>query len=184
MVVEYTLGGGFVSLATSFGYSLGGGGTGITVDGRGHLYATGASSTGAWSPSSLSPLWAVSGPTTSLRADPPRRQPWASPIDKSGHPFITGGLQRHDRFRLRPSHQHSAGRADVFVAKLNPATGLANWSVAGGEPGPSMAMGIAVDLPRTWRVSIVGDYTPPATFGTITLGVDYAAANIFLASLK
>jgi len=74
------------------------------------------------------------------------------------------------------------GRQLLSAAKLNPATGLATWSDAGGGKGPDVAKSIAFDIP-TGQVHIVGDYTPPAKFGLFTLGAK-GAKNIYLASLK
>jgi hypothetical protein len=76
-----------------------------------------------------------------------------------------------------------AGSLDVFGAKLDPIRGLATWSTSGGGKGPDVANGIAFDMPTISQVYIVGDYNPPAAFGSTTLGVK-GARNIFLASLQ
>jgi hypothetical protein len=101
-------------------------------------------------------------------------------VDTSGTPYVTGAFSGAINFGA--AVLASAGSTDVFVAKLNPVTGLAIWSDAGGGKGSDLADGITFDAP-IGRVYVVGDYTPPATFGKFKLGA-YGAKNIFLASLS
>jgi hypothetical protein len=151
-------------------------GTGIMVDGAGHLYVTGTG-TGAvvakLSEATLGKIWSRNCVATKPA------EALAVAVDTSGDPYVTGAFGGKTNFGL--GALTTAGSTDVFAAKLNPATGLATWSDAGGGEGPDVAKGIAFDLP-TGHVYIVGDYTPAAKFGMFTLGAQ-GAKNIFLASL-
>ena len=178
LVAEYSSGGAFVKAAIPLGSSPKSDGTGITVDGMGHLYVTGTS-TGAvaakLSETTLGKIWshnfiAKSGTAEALGVA----------VDTSGNPLITGASSGTINFGSGPLT--SAGSTDVFVAQLNPATGLATWSDLAGGTGPDVANSIAFD-PTSSQVYIVGDYSPPAKFGKFTLGAK-GAKNIFLASLK
>jgi len=152
-------------------------GTGITVDGAGHLDVTGTS-TGAvvakLSEAALGKIW-----SRNFLATKPAEALGVA-VDTSGNPYVTGAFS--GKINFGSGVLTSAGSSDVFAAKLNPATGLATWSDAGGGKGPDVANGIAFHVP-TGHVYIVGDYTPAAKFGAFTLGAK-GAKNIFLASLK
>jgi hypothetical protein len=191
LVAQYTSAGGFLKAATPLGSSPSSEGTGITVDSLNHLYVTGRgrSTPGMYNgaivakldQASLAPLWfhnfVAAGPSRSAEA-------LGVAVDKLGNPFITGAFSGMISFGAGPMPS-VAGSLDVFAAKLNPSTGLATpgWSTSGGGKGPDLANGIAFDIATISQVYIVGDYTPPATFGTTALGVN-GATNIFLASLQ
>lgn len=178
LVAEYTSGGSFVNLATPLGLSPQSAGTGITIDGSGHLYVTGISKgavAAKLSETTLGAIWshdfvAVKGVAVA----------WAVAVDTSGTPYVTGEFSSTINFGA--GALVSAGSTDVFVAKLNPATGVATWSDRGGGTGADLGMSIAYDSPAGHAYA-VGDYTPPATFGKFKLGA-YGATNIFLASLS
>ena len=183
VVVEYTSVGRFVSSATPLRDPVGGDGTGITVDGKGHLYVTGTSSTGAVVAKLSETTLGRSGPTTSVRADPATTTALGVAVDKWGHPFITGAFSGTINFGSGPLT--SAAREELksswrssFLPPVWP-SGPSREE----DQGPASPWASPSTCRTTGRVSIVGDYIPPATFGTITLGVDYAA-NIFVASLK
>jgi hypothetical protein len=177
LVAEYTAGGSFVTAAKPLGAVPNSAGTGISVDGAGHLYVTGRS-TGALVAklfeTTLLPIWshdfvAPGGTAAALGVA----------VDTAGIPYVTGAFSGTINFGA--GAVTSAGSTDVFVAKLNPFSGLAIWSDAGGGIGPDIAKSIAFNIANS-RVYAVGDYTPPAKFGPFALGA-FGAKNIFLASL-
>jgi len=176
LVAEYTAGGGFVNAKTPLTSVPNSAGTGITIDGLGHLYVTGTS-TGAvvakLSEATLGKIWSHNFLATKTA------EALGVAVDTSGNPYVTGAFS--GKINFGAGALTSAGSTDVFAAKLNPATGLAIWSDAGGGKGPDVAKSIAFDLP-TGQVYIVGDYTPAAKFGAFTLGAK-GGKNIFLASL-
>jgi hypothetical protein len=189
LVGEYTTAGAFIQSGTPLGFAPSSAGTGIAVDSQHHLYVTGKSflapgtNTGAivakLDETSLAKAWfhnfIAAGPTRSAEA-------LGVAVDKLGNPFITGAFSGTISFGALPLTS-VAGSLDVFVAKLNPLTGLATWSVSGGGAGPDVANGVTFDLPSISQVYIVGDYTPPAAFGPVALGTK-GVTNIFLASLQ
>jgi hypothetical protein len=177
LVAEYTSGGSFVNAAVPFGFAPASAGTGITLDGSGHLYVSGISKgalVAKLSETTLGPIWAHDFISTTKVA-----AALAVAVDTAGIPYITGAFGGSINFGAGPLT--SAGSTDVFVAKLNPATGLTIWSDAGGGAGPDLADGIAFDA-AVGQVYAVGDYTPPAKFGLFNLGAK-GAKDIFLASL-
>ncbi len=168
-------------------------GTGITVDGHGDLYVTGgaAFSPFAFNPaivakldeSNLSTIWlhgfgALSGSSSAVAS--------GVAVDSSGDPYITGGFYGSIDFGSGAFFT-SRGSSDVFVAKLDPTTGLLNgtpstWATTAGGAGYDSATGIAFSTGSSNAVFIVGAYTPPAKFGYITLG-SQGNQNVFLSLL-
>ncbi len=106
--------------------------------------------------------------------------PWAVATDSVGNVLVAGEFQETANFG--GGMITSAGIADVFVVKLNGATGEHMWSERFGGDGFDRPAGIATDSARD--VVITGSFNTTIDFGGDTFTTSNGFPDFFIAKLS
>jgi hypothetical protein len=101
-------------------------------------------------------------------------------IDPQGALYLAGGLGGSVDFGAGPVT--TTGSSDVYVAKMDPATGLASWSAHYGDVTDQNALDITANA--TGEIAIVGTYTGTLDFGGGVPPLVTASDSVFVAGLK
>jgi hypothetical protein len=98
-------------------------------------------------------------------------------LDPSGALYVTGGIAGSIDFGKGPITTN--GSSDVYLVKIDPATGLATWSFNYGDPQDQAGVAIAAD--KMNHVVVTGTYIGALAFGGTAAALNAASDSIFLA---
>ncbi len=147
---------------------------------RGDLYVGGYFSMAGGKPASCFSRWRIANTPPWVWANnlgaTPGDLATALATDDSGNVYTTGYFI--GSVNLGNGSMPSAGGADIYIAKYDPAGNLV-WATTGGGTGDEVAYGIAVD--HTGNVYITGYFNSnPITFDTVSVAKPSTDYDMFL----
>jgi len=101
-------------------------------------------------------------------------------LDSTGALYITGGLASSIDFGNGPLT--TAGSSDVYMAKIDPATGKAVWSFRAGDEVDQVGVNVAAD--NAGHVALIGTYIGGLAFGGAAPPLTAATDSVFVAGFN